>query len=148
MGSWHETTGCHRCLQAQAYLGIAQVISNHAYSYHEDRTCGHQHIAYCACTDVHIVYSVVTKYTFRNCASNAVQPSLARVPTQLCRCLCWLLTFAWLHTWPLQSQLQSRLASWTFPSCSTPSHTQGAAILPFECWGSLPFSFSAFLCEL
>ena len=28
-------------LQAQAYLGIAQVISNHAYSYGEDRTRGH-----------------------------------------------------------------------------------------------------------
>ena len=34
------------------------------------KMCGHQHIAY-ACTDVHIGYSVVTKYTFCNCASNA-----------------------------------------------------------------------------
>ena len=28
----------HRRLQAWAYPGIARVISNHAYSYHEDRT--------------------------------------------------------------------------------------------------------------
>ena len=32
------------------------------------KTCGHQHIAY-ECTDVPLAYSVVTKYTFRNCAS-------------------------------------------------------------------------------
>ena len=31
-----ETEIYHRRLQAQAYLGIAQVISNHAYSYHDD----------------------------------------------------------------------------------------------------------------
>ena len=35
-----------------------------------------------------IAYSVVTKYAFCNCASNVAQPSLAQVPTQLCRCLC------------------------------------------------------------
>ena len=35
-------------------------------------------------TDVRIAYSVVTKYAFYNFASNAVYPSLARVPTQLC----------------------------------------------------------------
>ena len=35
------------------------------------KTRGHQHIA-CACTDVRIAYSVVTKYAFCNCASNAV----------------------------------------------------------------------------
>ena len=27
----------HRCLQARAYPGIARVILNYAYSYHEDR---------------------------------------------------------------------------------------------------------------
>ena len=32
-----------------------------------------------------IAYSVVTKYAFCNCTSNVAQPSLARVPTQLCR---------------------------------------------------------------
>ena len=32
----------HRCLQARAYPGIAQVILNHAYSYHEDRMWRHQ----------------------------------------------------------------------------------------------------------
>ena len=31
----------HRRLQARAYLGIARVISNHAYSYHENRTWRH-----------------------------------------------------------------------------------------------------------
>ena len=31
----------HRRLQARAYLGIARVILNHAYSYHEDRTRRH-----------------------------------------------------------------------------------------------------------
>ena len=56
---------------------FARVISNHAYSYHEDRTRRHmvtsiQHMC--------IAYSVVTKYAFRNCASNVAQPSLARVP--------------------------------------------------------------------
>ena len=34
------------------------------------KTRGHLHIAY-ACTDVRIAYSVLTKYTFHNCASNA-----------------------------------------------------------------------------
>ena len=33
----------HRRLQARAYPGIARVISNHAYSYHEDRTRKHVH---------------------------------------------------------------------------------------------------------
>ena len=31
----------HRCLQAWAYPGIAQVISNHAYLYHEDQMRRH-----------------------------------------------------------------------------------------------------------
>ena len=31
----------HRRLQVRAYLGIARDISNHAYSYHEDRTRRH-----------------------------------------------------------------------------------------------------------
>ena len=35
--SWYE----HRRLQAQAYSGIARVILNHAYSYHEDRMQRH-----------------------------------------------------------------------------------------------------------
>ena len=64
-------TSMHWHLQAWAY--IAQDISNHVYSYHKDRMRRHmvnQHIAY-VCTDIHIVYSVVTKYAFRNCASNA-----------------------------------------------------------------------------
>ena len=43
------------------------------------------HIAYYACTDVRIAYSVVTKYAFCNCALNAALPSLAQVPTKLCR---------------------------------------------------------------
>ena len=42
----------HRCLQAQAYLGIVQVISNHAYSYHEDRMHEDTYIAY-ACLCMH-----------------------------------------------------------------------------------------------
>ena len=74
----------HRCLQNRAYPGIALVISNHAYSYHEDLgpdmkircmpqdslyryVCVHAYTR----TDVRIAYSVVTKYTYRNCASNA-----------------------------------------------------------------------------
>ena len=64
----------HRRLQAWAYPGIARIISNYAYSHHaqgpDAKTRGHLHIAY-ACTDVHIAYSVVTKYAFCNCASNA-----------------------------------------------------------------------------
>ena len=43
------------------------------------------HIAYYACTDVRIAYSVVTRYAFCNCALNAAKPSLAQVPTKLCR---------------------------------------------------------------
>ena len=40
------------------------------------------YIAY-ARTDVRIAYSVVTTYAFRNSASNAAKPSLARYPTAL-----------------------------------------------------------------
>ena len=46
------------------------------------------YIAYACLHTYRRTYSIqciVTKYIFRNCASNAVQPSLARVPTQLCR---------------------------------------------------------------
>ena len=35
---FHFCTPSHRRLQARAYPGIARVISNHAYSYHEDQT--------------------------------------------------------------------------------------------------------------
>ena len=40
-------------------------------------------------TDVHIAYSVVTKYTFCNCVSNAAlaKSCLGSYNTQLCRCL-------------------------------------------------------------
>ena len=61
-GVWNTQYHCmHRPLQAQAYLGIAFVILNHAYSYHDSwgpdtKTHGHQHIAY-ASTDVRIAYS-------------------------------------------------------------------------------------------
>ena len=62
----------HRRLQAQAYPGIAWVILNRVLISRgpDAKTHGHQHIVY-ACTDVCIAYSVVTKYAFRNCASNA-----------------------------------------------------------------------------
>ena len=78
----------HRCLQARGHTWalIARVISNHAYVFISKRpdakTSGHQHIAY-ACTDVRIVYSVVTKYAFRNCASNGLAKSCPDTHTAL-----------------------------------------------------------------
>ena len=50
---------------------------------------------YVQCT----VQTLVTKYAFRNCASNAAQPSLARVPTKLCRHLCSRSTMFYIPTY-------------------------------------------------
>ena len=55
----------HKRLQPRAYSGIARVISNHAYSYHEDRARRHVDSI---CVLMHAqtypltTYSLVTKY--------------------------------------------------------------------------------------
>ena len=66
-----RVTNCHsnRCLQARAYPGYFESCALISQGL-DAKTHGHQHIAY-ACTDVCIAYSLVTKYAFHNCASNA-----------------------------------------------------------------------------
>ena len=85
----YGTTQPHRRLQAWTYLGYFE--SCVLISQGLGTKTSIQHMCACACTDVRIAYSVATKYAFPNCASNVAQPSLARVPTQLCRCLCLVL---------------------------------------------------------
>ena len=86
IADYRESIGACRPGHTRALPGLFQIMHTHITRTGCKDTWSPA-IAY-ACTDIRIAYSAVTKYDFRNCSSNAVLPSLAWVPTQLCRRLC------------------------------------------------------------